>query len=707
MVSNVVAGASAKRQRSTQFRPDIQALRAVAIAAVVADHLWPLRFPGGYVGVDVFFVISGFLITAHLFSEIERTGTVRLGRFYARRVRRLLPAALLVLAVSALLVAAFLPYPRWERNAGEIAASAAYVENWFLAAMSVNYSALNDAASVAQHYWSLSVEEQFYLVWPLLMLAAVTVLARMLGSSRRRRAVTATLAALALVSVLFSVLYTAAAPAQAYFATFTRAWEFAVGGLIALTSHRVRLSLPIANVLGALGFMAIVAAVFWFGPATPFPGVAAALPVVGTAAVIAGGTHQRRLWHTPLTSSRPVQWVGDVSYALYLWHWPLIVVAPFVLGGALSTPGKIGVLVVASLLAWVTRRWVERPGQRWLWWSTSTRRALAGMGIGMVVVGLAAGSLYVGGSIRSAADSPTADIPPGSCVGPAALRSENACADPFRPAESVVMTAKNEYFYTPPECGDFLPIMQYGDKKTTRVCDYSNGLAGARQVWLVGDSHAQQWQGAVFDLARQNKWVVTSSYYGGCPSADVAFVGFREPWGAADYEDCRHWARDIADQIAKQAPSIVFTSMAARHQLVDDGSGRSATDQFVDGLTADWQRWAAAGSTVVALADPPFNGEVRDPDCLLHNSEQPLDCARDRSLAQPPDPLVLAAASAHSDRIFAIDLTDRFCDSDTCYAVVGGVPVYYDADHLNLQYVRMLVPDLELALVQGGVTASK
>ena len=168
------------------FRTDIQALRAVAIGLVVLNHLWPVRLPGGYVGVDVFFVISGFLITGHLVGEMRRTGGVRLGAFYARRIRRLLPAALLVLAVSLVLMVVLLPYPRWERGAWEVAASAGYVENWFLASMSVNYSALNDAASVVQHYWSLSVEEQFYIVWPLLLLAALAVARRTGGPTTRR-----------------------------------------------------------------------------------------------------------------------------------------------------------------------------------------------------------------------------------------------------------------------------------------------------------------------------------------------------------------------------------------------------------------------------------------------------------------------------------------------------------------------------------------
>lgn len=674
------------------FRTDIQALRAIAITAVVLDHLWPTIFTGGYVGVDVFFVISGFLITSHLFGELARAGRIRLGAFYARRVRRLLPAALLVLVVSAGLVFLFLPYPRWERNAIEIAASAGYVENWVLAAFSVNYSALNDSATVAQHYWSLSVEEQFYLLWPLIMIGA-SLLAVRAGRRSGRRPIVYALTGIAVLSFAASVLFTAAAPSQAYFVTFTRAWEFAIGGLIALLAHRIRLRRVWAQLLSALGIVMIVAAVALFGPSTAFPGAAALLPVIGTALIIAAGTPALRLWHTPMSASRPVQWLGAVSYSLYLWHWPLIVAAPFVLRAEVRTPAKIGILVVALILAWLTKRLVEDPGQRLTVWKSSVRRTMTSMLVGMVAVALLASSLFWGFAARAAADSPTLPVPTGSCVGPNSMADASRCHDRFGPAESVVMTAKNEYFYTPPECGPLLDLLSYGDKRTTTRCDFAHGTPSAR-VWLVGDSHAQQWQGAVFALARERGWEVTTSYYGGCPAADVAFVGFRSPWGAPDYQQCRRWSHDVAGEIMKERPDLVVTSMAAREQLADDGSGRSNQDQFVRGLTSYWARWADAGTKVLAIADPPLNGAVRSPDCVLLNPGDPVQCARPRDQAQPPDPIPMAVAALDRPDVRAFDPTSSFCDQSRCYAVVGGVVVYYDADHLNLQYVRMLAPAL-------------
>ena len=192
----------------TVFRPEVQALRAVAVASVVLYHLWPERLPGGFVGVDIFFVISGFLITQHLMGEISRTGRVALGAFWARRIRRLLPAAFTVIAVSLVLLFAIMPRVTWQENLQQLGASAAYVENWLLGFDAVDYLAAENSATLAQHYWSLSVEEQFYVVWPIVLLAALAV-ARLLRRGTPRTAVRWALVAVFVGSLIVSVVMTA------------------------------------------------------------------------------------------------------------------------------------------------------------------------------------------------------------------------------------------------------------------------------------------------------------------------------------------------------------------------------------------------------------------------------------------------------------------------------------------------------------------
>ncbi|WP_194764678.1 acyltransferase family protein [Microbacterium sp. UFMG61] len=675
--------------RTGRFRTDIQALRAVAIALVVLNHLWPEQITGGYVGVDVFFVISGFLITGHLLSELDRTGRVRLSAFYARRIRRLLPAALLVIFATMIGVWALLPFTRWTDNALQALASVFYVENWFLASLSVNYSAHNAAASAVQHYWSLSVEEQFYLVWPLLVLAAAAGAARWGKDDDRRRIVLIVVSAVAVASFVAAVVYTADSPAQAYFVTFTRAWQFAVGAVIALVPVALfgRLNALAASILAVAGFAGIALTAFLFGSQTPYPGVAALLPVLATAAVIVAGTGRRApLWAvSAVTDARPVQWLGDVSYSLYLWHWPLIVLTPFAIGAPLSWWSSVGVLALALVLAWGSRRWVEVPAQRATWWRP-LRRAYIGAGAMMAVVALTAVLLLGAAAARGAA--PEGAAPGGgACHGAAALADAADC-DPSVEVADPVVTDRDAYFGLAAECGDLTTVLAMDGRQTTRECDFSQGAPGPR-VWLVGDSHAEQWQAALFPIAREEGWHLTISSFPGCPPADVAFIGFDAAWGPVDYQRCRDWSSALSDRLIAERPDLIVTSMAARQQLVDDGSGRTHDEQFVDGLRSTWSRWADAGSSVVAIADTPLNGDVRDLDCLVLNPAEPAECAVPRETALPPDPVALAGR-APIPGVWPADLTSSLCDEDDCFAAIGGVPVYYDADHLSSAYAATI-----------------
>ncbi|UJW32719.1 acyltransferase [Saccharothrix sp. AJ9571] len=668
----------------TRFRTDIQALRAIAVLAVVLNHLWPLGLTGGYVGVDVFFVISGFLITAHLHREVDGTGRIRLAKFYARRARRLLPAAFLVLAFSAVTAYFLLPFPRWEANAGEILASAFYVENWLLAANSVDYSALSASASLAQHYWSLSVEEQFYLFWPLLLL--------LLFRLRGRRAMTVGIAIAGLASLIYCVHLTAVSKAAAYFVTPVRVWEFAIGALIALSAAKLRLSKQHAGIASGVGFALIVGSAVFFDHHTHFPGLFALLPTIGTGLVILSGPQTQ--WHTRFTAVRPVQFLGGISYSLYLWHWPLIVLAPFALGSpSLSLWQQLGLLAVSVVLAWLTKAVIEDRGMAWRPLAESSRMTLTAVVAGMAVIALASTSLtWAYDSQVKQSELAAKREAVKTCHGAAALVPENECEAPFGPAKVPHLGPSSEYHQRPPECGEWLGTHLAGDKKTVSVCDFSGGTPQPKVVWLVGDSHAQQWQAPVFDLAREHGWVVKLGLLGACPMADISYRGFRGATGDTDVPKCTHWSRDLASAIAVERPAYVFTSFYARQEIADDGTGRSQLAQYREGLDTYWSAWTAAGAQVYVLADPPLNGDVREADCVSINSQQPAACAVERRLAQPPDPLTEAARTSRNPGVSLIDLTDYFCDANQCHGVVGNVVVYYDSDHLNREFARTLTP---------------
>lgn len=671
------------------FRADIQALRAIAIGTVVINHLWPERLTGGFIGVDVFFVISGFLITGHLLREWETTGRIGFASFYARRVRRLLPAALLVLFVTIIAVWIFLPYPRWPDNALQTVSSAAYFENWTLAALSVDYMAHNAAASAVQHYWSLSVEEQFYLLWPVLIAVGAVIGQRLFGKSRLSSRIAVVVAIVGVASFTASIVFTQIAPAQAYFVTFTRAWQFAAGAVVALLVMR---AVPhvVAIIATVVGYGGIAFSAFAFGPTTPYPGVAALVPTIATCLVIWAGSHSSREVAIigSLVRTRPVQWIGDVSYSLYLWHWPLIVIVPFVIGAELTTLTKLAVLSVALILAWLTRRLVETPAQRALIWK-SPRRSFIGMAAMMAVVIVVAGMVGLAGNNKIAAAQSVGIDAGADCVGPNALAGDADC-DPSEPVPNPIVPTDDAYFSLAPECGDYIADLAMDDRQTTRICDFSGGGESIK-VWLVGDSHAEQWQAPIFELAREHKWTLTISTFAGCPVAGVSFVGFGTGWGPGDYNRCRDWAGAVSDRIVADQPAIVFTSMAARQALVDDGSGRDHDTQFVEGLRNTWSRWTDAGVQVVPIADIPLNGEVRGLDCLLLNADSPAACAVPREVASPADPLTLATGEPMQG-VWPIDLRNRFCDEANCFAAVGGIPVYFDADHMSRTYSLLLTP---------------
>ena len=319
------------------YRPDIEGLRAVAVVAVVLFHAGVMFLPGGFVGVDVFFVISGFLITGMLWRETGRTGTVSLRRFWAARARRLLPASVLVGIITAVASAMLLPPLQSKTVSIDAITSALYVSNYWFAFTGVNYFGRENllAPSPFQHYWSLGVEEQFYLVWPLLILFTAWVIRRF----RRGRVdgptspmpYLAVLALIAAVSFFLSVALTYVLPPFAYFSLPTRAWQLALGGIVAFTAPWWR-KLPVAPaaMVGWCGLGLIVAAYVLIDGTSPYPGVVAALPTAGAALVIAAGCAASSSGAGALLGTAPMRAIGRVSYSWYLWHWPVLVLVPAV-----------------------------------------------------------------------------------------------------------------------------------------------------------------------------------------------------------------------------------------------------------------------------------------------------------------------------------------------------------------------------------------
>lgn len=687
------------------LRLEIQAVRAVAIAAVVLYHLFPDLLPGGYVGVDLFFVISGFLITAHIAKPLA-TGRFSFRVFYARRAWRLLPASMSVLFVTVLLTAVFVPRTLWKDFTEQIIASALYVENWALAANAVDYSALASDSSIVQHFWSLSAEEQFYALWPLVLWFAARLRYR-----RRRRggvslapALAIALGAVFVLSLTTSVWQTGQTPA-AYFTTTTRAWEFAAGGLLWLGLQRVRIPDVLAAALGWAGIAVITATVLLFGASTPFPGWTAIVPVLGVAMVVAGAMPEARWGPARLYALRPVQWLGDVSYSLYLWHWPLLIVVPFVIDLRAGTPtplwAKLLVLAVALVLAHFSRRLVELPviafsAERMRARNPRHRGILVLAIVGMLVVTLPAAGMH-GAVVREQTAAPaktTTGITVGSdgtltgpaCFGAAAMRAGADCPEvdtaDLRP--SPVQAAGDDFADQ-----DGRGCQVQGDDTTVKPCEVGDP-DGAVRLAVVGDSHAANVVPALQLIAKAHHWSLTTYLHSGCPLTEAPIAGA-----------CNQWKEATLAKLEQERYDVVFVAAMSRtpwpHGMVHhvEDLTPSVRDDAAAAYSAAWVRLQHAGSAVVAMRDnpdPSIGGVPDVPSCVERSG---VDGACDFREADGLLDDAVAQAARTTPGVRLIDSTALFCSDGTCPAVIGGVVVYRQVQHVTRTFSRSMAPVIE------------
>jgi peptidoglycan/LPS O-acetylase OafA/YrhL len=715
------------------FRPDIEGLRAVAIVAVLLYHVHVPGLAGGFIGVDVFYVISGFLITGLLRREIVATGRIDFVSFYARRARRLLPAALLVILVTLVASGLLLSRLRLPDIAGDAAAAALYTANYRFALSATDYLASTAAPSPLLHYWSLGVEEQFYLAWPLLIALGF----RLLSVQR----VAWLVLPVAICSLALSIVWTDTAAPWAFFSLPTRAWELAVGALIALDVLRLPRRAPgwLASASGCLGLALIVAGVLLVDASTPYPGIMALLPVGGAALLIVSGEQSRAVPARWLATAAP-RWFGRISYSLYLWHWPLLVLIPAVLHrDDLALRVAIGLLAIG--LAAASTRWVEAPFREGQLRRITPARGVALAGVASLIVAL--GSLGLGGffpglptspplaaavaplpttppeSESAALSTPTSTgsspsgtgaqagtpLAPGS-VPPGATPAPTAPAAPSFPSLPVpVVSGVLPANLRPPlqDAAKDLPA-SYSDGCHLDIastdpppCVYGNPSSQTTVV-LIGDSHAAQWLPAMQILAQRHDWRLLSLTKSACPTATAPI------WIAIlkrEYRECDVWRERVLSRLAKEHPALAVVASASGYQLVD-GSGRTPVAQaldawhaaIVDFLNKVGQR---AGRTVYVAETPHL---AFDPlECLASHSS--IDACPSRRAGE-----VDAAHAAFEDALskdLGIDLvspTDWLCPGDTCPLVRGRYLVFRDDQHLTATWIAALAPVLDLALGQ-------
>ena len=611
----------------------IQGLRALAAILVTLFHA--RLVPGGFIGVDIFYVISGYLITGLILREIEKTGTLNLANFYQRRIKRLLPTSAFVLFSTATLAWILLPPITRDSLGRDLFAAATYVSNYLFAWWQNDYQNLNATPSPFIHYWSLAVEEQFYLVWPLFIL----FLAR-----HGKKAIFGGIAITTLSSLIFSIYLTQVAPIWAFYSLPTRAWELGFGALL--------LFLPDAKkkirIFPWLGFFGILIASLEFNENTAFPGKNALLPVSATVILIATIKYWPPVFND-LSNSRLSQWLGAISYPLYLWHWPALVLPSSALGRPLHIYERFLCILLTVVLAHFTSKFIEEPFRH---------------------KKLAAKTIYRGFAVTTAFSLVAAVV-----IGLSG---------------SSIITTRGTMSYK----FDLTEVMQkpaiYGDKCHV---NYGESLSGectygdknsSKVIVLYGDSHAAQWFPALEKLANERGFKLISLTKSACSAVDVQ----RPNQGAFKMADCLKWRANSIARIAKTKPMAVITSSFQYFTPADRRVSR--TQWWRDGQLKLLNDLKVSTKNLIYISDTPK--PLRDiPNCLA---------SRDSSSCDTTEKTRVAIITGFE----IIDPTPWLCSS-YCPAIVDGSVAYRDASHISVQMSLKLLPKLEQALVAKGLFA--
>jgi peptidoglycan/LPS O-acetylase OafA/YrhL len=654
-LNNLDTGISTSLRPATKFRVDIEGLRALAVLSVVGFHYHVFGLNGGFIGVDVFFVISGYLITELLLREIAETGKIDLLKFYGRRARRLLPAALLVTIVSLAFGYMILP-PFEQKTMAKLAvASSLYATNFLLLKQSLNYFAPESSLNPFLHTWSLSVEEQFYIVWPALLFVA---------SRRSGRFLQTTLVSVTLSSFILCAYLTYTNQSWAFYLSPTRAWEFGLGGLASLapTAGWVKNSLASA-VVGWIAFAVLLISLFLIDEFSSFPGFVALVPVLATSFILVGG--QNTGGPRRLLENRLLQFFGTRSYAIYLWHWPILVLGSALLAPSIMTMTLYFALTVA--LSSLSFTWLEQPIRSSKWIAARPMRSGI-LGLVLTLCGLIAGSASFLNATRATSPFQTAVL---ETIDKPTIATQNGCLAGFLVS-------------TPIRC-------IFG------ASDYNRTLV------IFGDSHADQWSTALTEIANRNRWRLITYLKSSCSASNIEVYNMRLRRFSPE---CAIWRKEAIARITAERPDAVlvfqFSSGYIKGSLT--GLGPHAVDlaTWERGLTQTIADLQSANSPIILVRDTPTPYHPVG-NCLARADWRgyPLSkCGSDRN--QAVDDSVTEAeqrAVSGSRNTSFIDLNSVICEVEKCPPILGGVIVYRDANHLSVDFTLQLEAKMNDSLI--------
>ncbi len=644
----------------------------MAVLLVVLFHSGVSSLSGGYIGVDVFFVISGFVITGVLLRERVTTGRTSILAFYGRRCRRIIPAATIVIIVTVFLSYVFLGMGAGGRTATDGRWGSVFLANFHFSATGTNYLSAQQPPSPLQNYWSLSVEEQFYVVYPTLFLLLAGIRTRL--SLRVRLALGLVMVIGA--SLAFSVFDTQSNATSAYFSPFTRAWELGLGALVAVgTPWLKKVPLHIAATATWLGLGAVLVAAFTFTAQSAYPGSLVSIPVLGAALIIAGGVRAGHLGVEALLGLSPFRLLGKLSYSLYLWHWPILIIAAEYAGKtSLAVPQNLAWDLVALVASALTYSLVENP-IRHAKVLLRIRWASVGLGAGLIAVALGVITLQYDLASGSSALGKGATPPEGAATQ-TVLRlvaaSDKIRTVPAHLVPSLSAILADPYSYIAPTSTGCRP-------SPPSACIYGD-RSGSHTMVLYGDSHAGMWFDALNDIATRAHWRLDVFVTASCPAAPLSThaVGVQGDWVL-----CDQWHRLAIQRIDRIDPNLLIVSQTSPYQTA---AGRYYTPtQWETGLKQLLGQVTGPRTVRVVLGDPPGSG---GPDCVARHVDSVQDCS------VPPNPGLVRYVRA--ERLAAeasgaqyVSVRSWFC-AKTCSSIIGNYDVYLLGDHVTVGYSRFL-----------------
>ncbi|WP_165980615.1 acyltransferase family protein [Macrococcus carouselicus] len=643
-----------------KFRPEIEGLRAVAAFLVAVYHIWLNKVSGG---VDVFFVVSGFLITTSLLSKVRRNGKVNFFDFIFGLLKRLMPSAFFVLLTVIVLSFFFLDQNRWLQTIREVFASALYFENWQLAISSTDYLDQHNAKSPVQHFWAMSIQGQFYIIWFMIFTAAV-----LFFKKQMKRALLIIFSVLFAVSFIYSIYLTAVNQPFAYFDTRTRVWEFALGAILCLTITKLKLPAVFAAVLGWTGLLMLILCGLLLDVSTAFPGYIALIPTLAAVFILVSGENQSGFGAEKFLGQRFMVKLGGLSYGFYLWHWVILVFYKEIIGtGTPSIAGGLFIMLLSLVLSRLVTAVVERP-IRTIKFSNQSWQMAGLLLIIMLPVLLAntAWQQYLHQHEKQADMLIGSESYPGA----QAATMDNVPVKPYLPDDAAVATDKAE---------PFLDGCQQAIKyQSVKICEYGQTEDYEYTIALVGGSHSTHWFSTLEEIAKKHPIRIVNMTKSGCRLTTEKF----------NYALCDEWNESIIDEIAKVKPDLVFAPAEISHFNVEE---------VPKGYIEQFEKLNDIGIHVFGVRDTPFFA-VNIPECIEDYGRDSEKCTVKKDLVVP-DVTDWSKVRNKPTNVHYYDYTDYICPDELCRPVIGNVVAYFDKNHMTDSFGRTLAPAVEQDLI--------